>query len=323
MIKMMKWEWMHMKKSWLVSLGLEAVWVIVISILYMVAKKSLFKVMKLLYGLPVNVYALLGLESNTETGNLLFFLLAYFALATAWNMWKACEGIVEGIHMDEKTNIVQLFCGQGFSRTELAVAKFGGAFGGFVIKAVVLGLLIFVCTLTFGGYIFGAGSAFVRIFGLVGKSVLVGGMFLAIAYLYAMCTDKNVSGKGNWLLSILFVGPWLIGNLYRIKNFILELLAMFSSENASVTEKLVLADGSIVEQVSTRTLAFDVSVPEGLEESLVWLDKLGHISPLSWLNPFREANDGVFAIKFIFCVVVIGGCVAGAIWCYRHKRSVC
>lgn len=320
---MMKWEWMHMKRSWLLSLILEAVWVVVISVFYMVAKKSLFGVMNLIYELPVNVYALLGLERGTETGNLLFFLLAYFALVTVWNMWKSCEYIVEGIHMDEKTNIVQLFCGQGFSRTELAVAKFGGALGGFVMKEIVLGILIFICALTMGGYVLGAGSAFGRIFGMVGKSIVIGGMFLAIVYLYAMFTDKNVSGTGNWVLGTLFVGPWIIGNLYRIKDFIFELLVMFSSENASVTEKIVLPDGSVVEQVSTRAFTFDISVPEGVEESLAWMDGLGHISPLSWLNPFREAEGGIFLIKCIFCVVVMVGCVASAIWCYRQKRSIC
>jgi len=288
--RMWHWEWVHEERREFITVGVEMAIIFVIFLLYKLGKRYLFTGARILKELPAPFLALFGIDSGTETGNISFYLMYVLFVLNLWNIWYYGKHMIYTIDRDEISGSIYTTCGQWFSRVQAAWSKWGYNVLWVVAKQSCLYLWAILWML--------AGSTLhaqrVRYLGQFaaswGMSIFIMLLFMSVSFLYAVLPKRNLKKAPSSFLNMLFWTPFIIGNLYKLRDIVFFLLDYLEGDFEKFTQMFG------------------------------WLDYLHQILPLSLVNPFAKMElAGVF-FQLAECLILCAAAVLISVRLYRRRE---
>lgn len=260
---------------------MQACYPIAIFLLYYFHKEWLFQTASAVLSLPEEIYAFVGLNSSVTTGNIRFYILFGVILLQIWIVWNACWRTLQLLQADERTGSICSMCNQWYTRRQLGMGKLICSLTAFFLQNILwYGIVLLFILL-------GSTNAEQRMITLSTvlllwlRSSLVTGMLISLTFGIGVFLKQPVRKGMPWVDGIL-MGSLLIGNLYKVR----DLLRWF-------LEQILAGFG-------------------GIRGNWGWMDQGYWLSPLSWLNPFRDLSGRTIAIQSLLCIgIAIAGIVIG------------
>lgn len=263
-----KREWGYWKKDLYKWLGIQAVVMLVVFLVYIIKKAWLFKVAEGVKSLPDALQAFFAMRPDITSGNLLFFLeyaLLFINISVAWNF---CGKSMQRIWAEEENSNIYSMCNQWYSRRQISIVKsvfpLFALFASYGIFILYNSILAMVSGITWEQRLGDAGS----LFGLWFR------VCLAVGLLVSVCVCRALGGKAtdisNWSGWLIF-GTIVLGNLYKVRDALCWLLEYVGRSSA------------------------------GLQKWLGWLDLFYWLSPLSWANPYAGLSAGKAILQAVLC----------------------
>lgn len=270
-------EWKKTAKSRVWQLIEAATVSFLIFLFYMIKKEWLFEIIRKAKTLPLQCYSLLGLKSETATGNITFFLLFAAMILNVVFVWRASKQLIYSTRTDEENGAVYNICNQWIPLSKVPVLHY---FCNFIFQAA--GYLLWCLELLLLSLLGGANSiqrldGVKSILSMAFRGIFVMAFITALTYLLAMPKKERTLWHNS--VGAVIVGSLCIGNIYRLKDFILFIISLFGVNAGK------------------------------WETALRWLDKLFWLSPLSWNNPFAGFSKLQSLLQILICTV-------GAILCF-------
>lgn len=290
---MWHWELAHENRKEFITAGIEMAIIFIVFLLYKLGKRYLFIGTRILREIPTPFLALLGLDANTEMGNIAFFLMYVLLLLNLRNIWYYGRHMIHTIDRDEISGSIYIICGQWFNRTQISWSKWGFN----VLWVVIEQSLLYIWTILW--MLIGSTNNSQRIHYLGqlsaswGISICMMILFISLCFFYAVFPKRNLRKTVSGFLNKLFWILLILANLYKIKDILFFLLEYLEG------------------------LEIDI---ERFMKMFSWLNQLGQIVPLKLINPFANSNPMYIFIQLAVCLCLSAAAVAGGIRFYRKRE---
>lgn len=289
MIEVLKWEWRYCRKGVWKQLLLQACYPAAVFLLYYFRKEWLFQTASAILSLPEEIYAFMGLNHGVITGNIRFYILFGVMLLQIWIVWNACWRTLQLLQADERTGSICSMCNQWYSRKQLGVGKLICSMMAFFLQNTIWYGIVLLFILMGSANGEQRVAAFGAVLLLWLRSSLVTGMLIAITFCGGVFLKRPVREGMSWVNGIL-VCSLLIGNLYKVR----DLLQWF-------LEQTLVGVGGIL-------------------KNLEWLNQGYWLSPLSWLNPYKNLPEGTAVAQMLLCAGIAAAGIAIGLKGYDNRR---
>lgn len=293
----MKWiwrrEWNLCKKDMFIQLVIAIVVPLFVCVIYKIKKTLLFTIASYIFSLPQELYALVGLNADVQSGNIMFFLFFTMVFLNAGIIWNGCMRTMQCVCMDESNGSIFLMCNQYYSRMQLGIMKLLWSLVS-MVAIYVIWIVVILIMLKVGcinDLQFEIGAQTVR--QIMGLGIPICCMMVSVVFLYVVTMDKKDMEAFSWRINLLVFGTILLGNSYKIRDVICWFFG-----------KLEFGDSLVIR----------------IREAFDWLENLYWISPLSWLNPFTLQQDGDYVKQICICVVIFVLASALGVWRYTKRN---
>lgn len=289
MIWLMKREWKRSGKKLFLPLLIQMFILCIPAVLYLVAGEQMNVLLRRIYQLPVEIYSLFGIQNWNVIWwdvrwNLEQYLMFVMMFLNIWVAWSACMRMLKSVYIEEEYDTISSLCNQMYSRRQIAISKLLWGIASFLFGYLILTLELFVL-LGIGNKKMAMQSD-IAVFGIQQLHViLVVVMFLALTFLYAVCTDCIAQyTKHGFVVTIIF-GTWMVGSLYKLRDVIYWIMSRMHVSIGALPQKLL------------------------------WLNELRKYAPLSWINPYEQTDANVW----LWCVGISVVSMVAAILVYEKR----
>lgn len=275
MLQRIKWELRYCKKEACMQLLIQAVYPVVILLLYKVRKEWLFGVASAVFSLPQELYAFVGLNSSVTTGNFYFYILFGAMFINVWMAWKACLRTLRLLQADEQTGSIGCICDQWYSRKRIGVCKLLCSLIVFMAQHTLW--YVFALLITMAGSYNGEQriTALGYLIMLWLRAAIVCCVLIVLTFSMGVYLKYPVMMGMQWADGF-FVVSLTVGNLHKLRDLFIWFIESLQMESFFVLDKMG------------------------------WLDYGIWLSPLSWLNPFADFNGATSFFQFLICAVLAG-----------------
>ena len=289
MIEVLRWEWRYCRKGVRKQLLEQACYPAAVLLLYYFHKEWLFQAASVVLSLPEEIYAFLGLNHSVTTGNIRFYVLFGVMPLQIWVVWNACWRTLYLLQADERTGSIYILCNQWYSKRQLGLGKLTCSLIATFLQNTSLYVIVLIVILL-GSTNMEQRLATVSIVMLLWfRSSIVAGMLISLTFAVGVFIRQPVRKGMIWVNGIL-AGTLLLGNIYKVRDLLQWFLNQVSVESSSIL----------------RTLG--------------WLDKGYLLSPISWLNPYRNLPVRTIVLQSLICAgITIVGVIIG-LKGYKRRR---
>lgn len=289
MIEVLKWEWRYCRKGIWKQLLIQVCYPAAVFLIYYFHKEWLFRAASAVLSLPEAIYAFIGLNHGVTTGNIRFYISFGVMLLQAWIVWNACWRTLQLLQADERTGSICFMCNQWYSRRQLGIGKLICSLTAFFLQNTVWYTIVLVFILIGSPNGEQRTAALSAVLLLWIRSSLVTGMLICLIFSVGVFLRQPVRQGTSWVNGMLMCSL-LLGNLYKVR----DLLQWFLEQ--------IPADFG------------------GIPENLGWLNHGYWLSPLSWLNPYRELTGVAMVIQPLLCLGVAAAAAAIGLKGYGQRR---
>lgn len=277
MVWLIRREWKRGWRHLWLPLFLQMLILLIPGVLYLVMREQINTWITKIYELPVEVYALLGIQewgAGWDAGRCQMFIMMFL---NVWIAWSACMRMLRGVYMDEDNGTIYSLCNQMYSRSQLGLSKLLWGTLSFLSAYLILSLELMVL-IGIGNQKAAIETDFAAIATQQMNVMLVVVMLMSLTFLYAACTRYIPDYTKYGFVICLVFGTWILGNIYKLRDLVFWIMQQL-----------------------------EISVGE-LHDKLLWLNVLRQYSPLSWINPYMqfEGNLPVFCVGVTLLAAVIG-----------------
>lgn len=266
--KLMKREWKRWWKKLVKPLVFQIIFLFALTAACILKQNELQVYVFRFFWKSTAITAFSGYTSWNGMGNMAYYLLFAMMFLNVLVIWSACVRTLRIIYMDEENQSVYFMCNQMYSRQKLAVSKYLWAQISAMLQYLILSFGLWGA-IFWGNTVWKQETDWKLLVLQTGRVMLVMAMMISLTFLYAVWT-RSVGYTKYGYVSLIVLGTFFIGNLYKFRNILFWLLG----------------------RAGTST--------EGIRGLTLWMDKCGWISPLSWINPEKE-----FSMKLVMVCIAI------------------
>jgi len=243
-----------------------------ILLFYKWKKAKFFQLITHIKSLPVAIINLLGIQADTQTGNINFFLFYFTSLLFFWFAWRTIKSTSRLVFEQEQFGRIYRSINQTHTRTQFLLLEYKKAVIQMYYKYGIW-MLFLLIMLLIGSANWGQRAGSVITWGTLlikGGSILT--LYLSLTFLLAIYKlPTRVSSK--FCNAIIFL-PWILANAHKLISLYQWLAANLNNAPSHLN----------------------------LENYLAFLKKLYWVSPISWYNPFTSQTLGMHILQTLFCI---------------------
>ncbi len=183
-------------------------------VVYKLNKTILFKLSGFILSLPKEIRELLGINTRTQTDNLIFYILYVLMLINIALIWISCSRVFKLIYDDEKSGRILSLCNQVYSKGELCIGKYLSALFTFYIQHIIIYLYAIMFIWLFSFNYQQQLSEVKKLLILMSISLIVITLYISATFVFSVVRNSLVPSY-IWLCLIIFL-PIVLGYIFKI-----------------------------------------------------------------------------------------------------------